>query len=567
MANVKIQNLPASTHVPAGPKSRKSEDMVTSASQGRQHQSTSPRTKRFGNPGLRPFHDSLRPLKKPSITIDTKLAQRRQDVPIQIIPLKDARYQPKRISLQSNSRLSQHISPVDVSCNKPWQPLRLDVTRLMMTRPKDDRPSNEQNLVTPTIIVTPAKEDMAASMTAGDDHTHRPRPRSSVYSRATYIAGSPDDNEIPPLPSIPWYRSPRPGRSSVRDSSYSCQRSLFRDSVITPLEEDEQEEDHFRNERSLSTFTISEEPLDSEGGSVNPIQTEQRTPDLLYSRVSRPLPRRSCGWWDYIKTPFASSPSSGSPPTLVRSAYAAGYGTNTQVDISEPQTALWHASPSWISLPQRANSFSGAIRHGIAKVDISSRTRDPSVVPENPIDQPLFEAGEEREIPTSGEASRYYDSAEDFGSPGSSLAADHTDSEHINEVKTPLDSIHESDDREVPIVLEGGSPGHLNESDMQERSPFLESEDAVPTNSPYRGSEFEDSTSNNGEINPFPTEYPDLDYVSDRNEELDHGYSRDQDPGLGTPEDDEFDERSLQAGDLGENRGSVDLDNQEPEYN
>ena len=480
MANNEIQHLPPYTYEPAGPSGTKRKGAATNVPEGMKRSSTSTGVKHLGDTGLKQFQNAFRALKKPSIKIDTDLAQRRKGVPVPAIAVKDARRQPKRVSLQPHPRRSRRVSQVNGGNNKFRQPLKLDTTRGRGEQ-KTGRSRSGSNLITPTIIVTPAKEDAPPLLLAVDDEAHSRRPCSSIYSRATHIPSSPEEDNVPPLPDVSWRLSSVFGQPSNRGPS----SSMPRDSVVTPFEEDEKEYGFGRNERSLSSFTTFEEedPI-LVRTSTGPVMTDQRTPDLLYSRSSRPIPRRSHGWWNVIHSPFPLSPDSGRTANQFHAAYSPGYGTNRKIDISEPQSATSQSPPIWINLPRRSSSFSGAIRHGSPRKMMQSQVVDRSIGFGGVAGIPLFEEGEQREVPKTGEASKYYDPNEDFGSPASSMAADRDLGGDAPEPTTPTRQ-KEPEDEELPIAFQGEAPRELSQLGSDEPSMPHDNGNAYPPNGPY----------------------------------------------------------------------------------
>jgi hypothetical protein len=175
---------------------------------------------------------------------------------------------------------------------------------------------NDEGVVTPTILITPAKEGSgwASSPEVGSfTQRHKPRPPSSIYSQATaYPRDSPSSEIIPPIPPIPAGIT---GVLRKRSSSDIKQRSEFtgaaksvrmsgfleklrtRDSTGTLFEEDDENQP---SSRILSTATLIE---------------EEGTPQTATAQLARPMknlkldtfipsPRRSRGWWNVITTPF-----------------------------------------------------------------------------------------------------------------------------------------------------------------------------------------------------------------------------------------------------------------------
>ncbi|GKZ34502.1 hypothetical protein AbraIFM66950_004778 [Aspergillus brasiliensis] len=150
--------------------------------------------------------------------------------------------------------------------------------------------------LTPSIIVTPAKED---TFWTGLDTTHpRPRIASSIYSQPTPY---PDDNDsdldIPPVPAIPHFaflgQNENPSTNIQRQSVSAAgrQRSLSTGTLF--------EEDDVRREsrsRSYSSGTV------------------KKIPDRL-SINTETNRHQSQGWWTYLLSPLLSRYSTATGPT------------------------------------------------------------------------------------------------------------------------------------------------------------------------------------------------------------------------------------------------------------
>ncbi|KAK4507059.1 hypothetical protein PRZ48_000793 [Zasmidium cellare] len=147
-------------------------------------------------------------------------------------------------------------------------------------------PVTGQEVATPRIVITPAKERFSPSEIS---HTTGYRPASSVYSR--YTTGAPrsaQDGNTPPVPPLPLFVGAKSAK--VYDS---------RVSATTVFEE------------NIQPSTVS-------------LEAPARSPDSSDNkrdiRQSRPLtaglatPRRSKGWWNIITSPFSAK-----TPTFWRS--------------------------------------------------------------------------------------------------------------------------------------------------------------------------------------------------------------------------------------------------------
>lgn len=155
--------------------------------------------------------------------------------------------------------------------------------------------------LTPSIIVTPAKED---TFWTGLDTTHpRPRIASSIYSQPTpYPDENDSDLDIPPVPAIPNYaflaHNENPSTNMNTDSTQrqfvsaaGRQRSLSAGTLF--------EEDDVRREsrsRSYSSGTV------------------KKIPDRL-SINTETNRHQSQGWWTYLLSPLLSRYSTAMGPT------------------------------------------------------------------------------------------------------------------------------------------------------------------------------------------------------------------------------------------------------------
>ncbi|GAT30796.1 similar to An15g03490 [Aspergillus luchuensis] len=155
--------------------------------------------------------------------------------------------------------------------------------------------------LTPSIIVTPAKED---TFWTGLDTTHpRPRIASSIYSQPTPY---PDDNDsdinIPPVPAIPnlAFLEQNENPSTNMNTESTRRQSVFAAG----------------RQRSLSTGTLFEEDdvrresRSRSYSSGNP----KKIPDRL-SINTETNRHQSQGWWTYLLSPLLSRYSTAMGPT------------------------------------------------------------------------------------------------------------------------------------------------------------------------------------------------------------------------------------------------------------
>nr|POF26174.1 hypothetical protein CFP56_22322 [Quercus suber] len=146
-------------------------------------------------------------------------------------------------------------------------------------RMQGQQPSQEAT--TPTIIITPAKDDFEFNISPEDiRHTSGRRPASSVYSRFTTGAPLPTQpQQTPPVPPLPL----------------SFARSGSNEHAVSDDEPDTQARG-VTIERTISedTTPVTRYPL-------------TREVKRSYSQSTLNTPRRSKGWWNYITSPFSAS--------------------------------------------------------------------------------------------------------------------------------------------------------------------------------------------------------------------------------------------------------------------
>jgi hypothetical protein len=150
----------------------------------------------------------------------------------------------------------------------------------------------QANPVTPSIIVTPAKEEAPWSAASGDRlGPYQPRPASSLYSQVTHRGrAATQPSVIPPVPTIPdasIYQKPR-NASDPHIKSDSRKPSERVISTCTVFEDDSPPTGvRDRSESGESQLWILPRP------SMDSISTRHR----------------SQGWWNYIISPFSAKPS------------------------------------------------------------------------------------------------------------------------------------------------------------------------------------------------------------------------------------------------------------------
>lgn len=172
--------------------------------------------------------------------------------------------------------------------------------------------------ITPSIIITPAREDGPWNSPDESPEIQSRRPASSIYSRATTnMENRPrfDLTDAPPVPSIPASHSVLKTDKNPDDGDDAFSK---RSSVLS------------RRQRALSTGTIFEEDV------VSPLKptkrprsfSEESKLDIPTSRMSIDTvatKHRSRGWWTYLLSPLLArsntlaskfSPNSADTPAI-----------------------------------------------------------------------------------------------------------------------------------------------------------------------------------------------------------------------------------------------------------
>lgn len=249
---------------------------------------------------------------------------------------------------------------------------------------------------TPTIIITPAREDFGLDRLPGSPHDYVQRPVSSVYSRYTNCAPRTANFEVtPPVPPLPLFaQQPRThavheSTATLREESASAQSHKATMSVCTVFEEDQDSLSPLRSARSLGR------------------QRSRR----MTSQSALPTPRRSRGWWNFITSPF----SARTDGHLWRSPVDHGMDTAAILDDASP---MGTAQPAH---HYKLGDNDLAVRS--ATLDVSSHTsaRCDRFLPQRSFTAPgALDANAPRlniyRVPSTGEAAAYYDQTRHFPS-------------------------------------------------------------------------------------------------------------------------------------------------------
>ena len=155
-------------------------------------------------------------------------------------------------------------------------------------------------LPTPTIIITPAKENFDLGL--NDDVRQgagAPRAPSSVYSSySNCLSTHPEAryDHTPPVPPMPLFAAKLRAKSARESNA-----TIFEEEIARPKA-------RRGKENVLSVCTLFEEESEEETSKTVPQKALKRQS----SQALLPTPRRSRGWWNVIVSPFCSTPTPGS---------------------------------------------------------------------------------------------------------------------------------------------------------------------------------------------------------------------------------------------------------------
>ena len=211
--------------------------------------------------------------------------------------------------------LTQDVSPSDraitidiavpsASLSQSTAPASGPSTAPRSQSPRPTRRSQHygQQVFTPTIVLTPAKEDFDLSLSLDDlQNANGYRPASSVYSRYTNCMPKPSVHDsTPPVPPFPLFTEDQCGH---------------RDDLV------QQQPAHRAGVRAntLSICTVFEED-----------DAPSRQSRRLTAQAHLPTPRRSRGWWNVITSPFSATSAAISGTHFWRSP--SGHGPPSDTD-------------------------------------------------------------------------------------------------------------------------------------------------------------------------------------------------------------------------------------------
>lgn len=390
----------------------------------------------------------------------------------------------KRIKGLRPSPLDLDVSPSDraipIGIAIPSAALSQHTTSPQSTAPYPHSPPrtrNEQTATTPTILITPAREDFGVTFSPEDlDVDHGYRPASSVYSRYTNCAPKKiGHGSAPPVPPLPLFAAP----------------AYHRESSVTAFEE-EKDESHEPKSQTLSVCTVFEEQ-----NAVAPaLSAPSRDSRRLTTETGLPTPMRSNGWWNVITSPFSakshtkflqSSQGDNSPdgPLLndvadmgrIRTVdfLSGSHPTDDELRSAPPVPEVGRGNKQTLpSAPKRSHTAPGALDANVPDVNIyrvpsqgeaaayyDSNRRFPSMIgqPAGPAERDVEEPFDPRESCYHEEASR--------GDPPGSFFSDDEDDDHTAE--GPFSDNHE-------VTSDEGPSDHLAEAGLNDDAVDLEDE-------------------------------------------------------------------------------------------
>lgn len=296
--------------------------------------------------------------------------------------------------------LNLDISPSDraipIGISVPSAAISNHTTSPVASTPRTHSPPQYgREATTPTIVITPAKDDF--DLTPPSFPSQDRRPTSSVYSRYTNCAPrAAERGETPPVPPLPLFaqearkRMVPESKATVYEDLRSAKSHTATLSVCTVFEEDEQQQ-----------------PLSAKESSEQKMKALKRQSTL-------PTPRRSRGWWNVITSPFSARTNIPfwKSPTDESSDRAAILHDASAMGVSDtPRGAAFDSDPSGLTPPRSApvSHESPVTDAGVRSVPKRSITApgamDPSAIGYN-----IYR------IPSQGEAAAYYDQNRHFPS-------------------------------------------------------------------------------------------------------------------------------------------------------
>jgi len=261
-------------------------------------------------------------------------------------------------------------------------------------------PQPGHEAVTPTIIVTPAREDFEITpptYLSAEIQNHRIA--SSIYSRYTNCAPrTAEFAATPPVPPLPLFAQ-QPRKQNVQESKLptyeECNSAVSHKatlSVCTVFEEDE----HLQPPTSAKSFS---------GFKIRPLKRQS----------TLPTPRRSRGWWNVLTSPFSARSNglfwrSPTDETLDRTPIlgdvsAMGVADARRRDLQQPSNDVEDIEPRSAPATQLC-AVPGSGSRSMPKRSITA----PGALDPNADVLNIYR------IPSQGEAAAYYDQTRHFPS-------------------------------------------------------------------------------------------------------------------------------------------------------
>ena len=294
---------------------------------------------------------------------------------------------------------SDRVIPIGIAI--PSAAVSTHTTSPLTATPRTYSPPQQgHEAVTPTIIVTPAREDFKItppSYLSAEDQKNRIA--SSIYSRYTNCAPrTAEFTATPPVPPLPLFAQ-QPRKQNVQESKLptyeECNSAVSHKatlSVCTVFEEDE----HLQPPASAKSFS---------GFKIRSLKRQS----------TLPTPRRSRGWWNVITSPFSARSNglfwrSPTEETLDRTAIlndasAMGVADVYRRDLQQSSTNVEDIEPRSAPATQLC-AVPGSEPRSAPKRSITA----PGALDPNADVMNIYR------IPSQGEAAAYYDQTRHFPS-------------------------------------------------------------------------------------------------------------------------------------------------------
>lgn len=163
------------------------------------------------------------------------------------------------------------------------------------------RSGSDATLVTPNIVITPA--EAMKSVWSPDTPFTESDYTPSVSGRNPF--SNQNTTTVPPVPALPAGVLDSSGINTTSKGMTGHSRNDTLDSAGTAFEEDD---DVKRSHRIMSTGTVFEED-------ETPLRERAVDAPISIDTTLVPTPRRSQGWWNFITTPFVTTPNTAVFPT------------------------------------------------------------------------------------------------------------------------------------------------------------------------------------------------------------------------------------------------------------